>query len=289
MVIGTPEFLELFRKGIKGEFKVKDAGKLQWFTGMEVVRDREAGTIASAQRLSIGGLVRRLHLEGAKPVYALMVVGPELSRAQCPTTKEVCADMVGIPYTECVGAAMWIAVCTRPDAAFPVAHPAQYMSNPGRAYWEELKRLARYLITTRNLWVVYGRTKDGLTGYADADWGSSDDTRHSHAGYAFTFDGGAISWSLKEQNVVALSTTEAEYIGITHALKEVAWLRYMLADLFHPDFTNHSVRLYLDNKLAIDLARKNAYHGRTKHIAIRYHLHSRVRGARQGRSRVPSY
>ena len=166
---------------------------------------------------------------------------------------------------------MWIAMCTRPDAAHAVSRLAKYMANPGRAHWAALKRLACYLATTRDLWIVYGRNRDGLAGFSDADWGTSDDARHSYAGYVFVFDGGAITWSSKKQSVVALSSTEAEYIAITHATKEASWLRYMLSDLVHPDITKHAVRLYTDNKAAIDLAKNNAYHTRTKHIAIKYH------------------
>ena len=88
----------------------------------------------------------------------------------------------------------------------------------------------------------------------------------------YTFDGGAISWSAKQQAVVALSSTEAEYIGITHAVKEALWLRTLLSDLVHPDFVKHAIRLFSDNKGAMDLAHNNAFHAQTKHISIRYHF-----------------
>ena len=146
------------------------------------------------------------------------------------------------------------------------------MANPGCAHWEALKRLVRYLLGTRELWLVYGRERTGLAGFTDADWGTSDDTRHSVCRYIYTFDGGAISWSAKQQAIVALSSTEAEYIGITHAAKEAIWLRSLLAELVHPDFAEHAVRLYSDNKGAMDLAHNNSFHARTKHIAIRYHF-----------------
>ena len=69
------------------------------------------------------------------------------------------ADMEGVPYAEGVGAAMWIAMCTRPDAAHAVSRLAKYMANPGRAHWEALKRLARYLVTTRDVGIVYDESE----------------------------------------------------------------------------------------------------------------------------------
>ncbi|KAL1937681.1 hypothetical protein VTO73DRAFT_12956 [Trametes versicolor] len=272
LVTGTPDLVERFRAGIKTKFTVTDAGDVAWLLGIEVVRDLTAGTVRLAQRSAIDTLVRAMHLEGAKPASTPIAVGGVLDKSQCPTTSAGIADMIGIPYREGVGMCMYIAVTTRADIAYAVHRLAQYMSNPGRPHWEALKRLVRYLIGTRELWLVYGRDTSGLAGYTDADWGSNDDSRHSVCGYVYTFDGGAVSWSAKKQNVVALSSTEAEYIGITHASKEAIWLRSLLGDLVHPDFASHAVRLFSDNKSAMDLARNNAFHARTKHIAIRYHF-----------------
>ena len=131
---------------------------------------------------------------------------------------------------------------------------------------------AKDLKGTRELWLVYGDNHDGLRGFSDADWGSSTEHRHSISGYVFTLDGGAISWSSKKQNVVALSSTEAEYIALTHATKEAIWLRYVLADVLHPDLSLFPVRLSSDNRSAIPLAKDNTFHPRTKHIDIRYHF-----------------
>ena len=272
LVTGTPDLVEQFRTGIKARFTITDSGEVAWLLGIEVVRDRDAGTVRIAQRTAIDAVVRAMHLEGAKPASTPIAVGGKLDRSQCPTTTAAIADMAGVPYKQGVGMCMYIAVTTRPDIAHAVHRLAKYMANPGRAHWEALKRLVRYLAGTREFWLVYGRDRSGLAGFTDADWGTSDDTRHSVCGYVYTLDGGAISWSAKQQQVVALSSTEAEYIGITHAAKEAIWLRSLLTDLVHPDFATHAVRLYSDNKGAMDLAQNNAFHARTKHIAIRYHF-----------------
>jgi hypothetical protein len=64
-----------------------------------------------------------------------------------------------------------------------------------------------------------------LKGFVDADWASDVNDRKSTSGFVFVLAGGAISWGLKKQSAVALSSTEAEYIAATHAAKEVVWLR----------------------------------------------------------------
>ena len=55
--------------------------------------------------------------------------------------------------------------------------------------------------------------------------------RNSTSAYQFTFAGGAISWQSKLQKCVALSTTEAEYIAVTEATKEMLWLKRFVSDL----------------------------------------------------------
>ena len=56
--------------------------------------------------------------------------------------------------------------------------------------------------------------KRGLVGYVDAD-GASQLHRRAISGYVFMVDGGAVSWSSKKQELVTLSTAEAEYVPHT--------------------------------------------------------------------------
>jgi hypothetical protein len=108
-----------------------------------------------------------------------------------------------------------------------------------------------------------------LSGYADAD-GMTTEGRHAVSGYVFCIDGGAISWSSKRQELVMLSTNEAEYVALTHAAKEAIWLSMLRAEIFGLD--RRAVPLKCDNNGAIALARDDRYHARTKHIDIRYHF-----------------
>ena len=84
------------------------------------------------------------------------------------------------------------------------------------------------------------------------------------------YNGGAISWSSKRQELVALSTTEAEYVAATHAAKEALWLRSLISSIFNapPPTTT----LNCNNQSTIALARDGQFHARTKHIDIRFHF-----------------
>ena len=80
----------------------------------------------------------------------------------------------------------------------------------------------------------------------------------------------AVSWSSKKQYIIALSTTEAEYIVLTHAAKEALWLRTFLSELQGVPYG--PVPINCDNQGVITLSKDNQFHARTKHIDIRYHF-----------------
>lgn len=69
-----------------------------------------------------------------------------------------------------------------------------------------------------------------LGGYGNTDWGGGED-RKSIGCFVFMLHGGAISWSSKQQSSIVLSTTEAEYMAMTQAAKEILWLRVLLDEL----------------------------------------------------------
>ena len=94
------------------------------------------------------------------------------------------------------------------------------------------------------------------------------DGRKSTSGYLFTFAGGAVSWQSKLQKCVALSTTEAEYIAVTEAGKELVWIKTFFKEL---GMQQDEYVVYCDSQSAIDLSKNATYHSRTKHIEVRYH------------------
>lgn len=57
------------------------------------------------------------------------------------------------------------------------------------------------------------------------------DTIKPLSGYVFTMFGTTISWKASLHKVVALWTTEAEYIALTVVVKEAMWLEWFAKEL----------------------------------------------------------
>jgi hypothetical protein len=122
--------------------------------------------------------------------------------------------------------------------------------------------------------------------HVDADfsgnWNKEDaptdsDTARSRTGYVISYSGCPIIWASKLQTHIALSSTEAEYIALSTALREVIPMMELIKELqmkgFDYQATNPRVhcRVFEDNSGAIELATVHRYRPRTKHINTMYH------------------
>ena len=270
IVASSPQRMSKLKAGLSQHFEMSDLGELAWLLGIQVQRDRTSKTISLSQTAYIDSLVKRFNLTDAPPLSTPIDPNALLTKDQSPSTPHQFDDMRNVPYREIVGSLMYAAVGTRPDITFAVTALSQYLQNPSRLHWEQAKRALHYLKGTHDWKLKFGAT-GGVEGFTDANWGNDIDDRHSICGYVFTLNGGAISWSSKKQSVVTLSSTEAEYIGITHAAKEAIWVRHLLSELYSPDVLKYPITIHCDNRSAIELVKNATFHSRTKHIAIRYH------------------
>jgi len=73
--------------------------------------------------------------------------------------------------------------------------------------------------------------KQEFIGYVDSDYAGDLDKRKFTTGYVFTLSHAPMSWCSVIQSTVTLSTTEAEYMAMTEAMKETIWLQGLLDDL----------------------------------------------------------
>ena len=106
--------------------------------------------------------------------------------------------------------------------------------------------------------------------FTDNDYAGDLDDRRSTSGFVFMLGSGAVSWSLKKQSVVALYTTEAEYIAATLCACRCVWLRRVLEKLGVEEKTGTVIMC--DNNSTIQLSKNPVFHGKSKHIDVRFHF-----------------
>jgi hypothetical protein len=255
-------------------FKLRRLGPTSFLLGVSIEYDREQRTLSLSQRQYILDMLHRFKMEDCKPVSTPMDPGSRLSSttsSMSPSELQAEAEeMKSVPYINAVGALNYLAIATRPDISQTVSKLARYNANPRPAHWKAVKHLFRYLQGTKDLKLTYAPSESNETfsTYVDADHGGDVDNGRSTTGFVIKMGTGAISWSSKLQTIVALSTTEAEYVAAVSAGAEIIWLRKLLGELGCP-ITSAST-LHMDNQSAIAVAKNPEHHGRMKHLDLRF-------------------
>ena len=204
-------------------FKLHDLWPSSYLLGIEITRDRPNRSLSLSHCQYIINMLERFGFSDCNPVSTPMEPGLRLSPEQGAETPEERAEMSDLPYINAVGALMYLATCTRPDIAYTVSQLARFNSNPGHVHWSAVKHLFRYLKGTMDLRLTYGpapfttSSSPLFTTYTDADHGGNKDNSRSTGGYLVCVGSGCVSWSSKQQPIVTLSTTEAEYVAAVEA------------------------------------------------------------------------
>ena len=81
--------------------------------------------------------------------------------------------------------------------------------------------------------------------------------------------GTTISWRASLQKVVALSSTKAEYMALTKAIKEALWLLGLVREL---KIDQEQIVVFCDNQRVVQLSKNQVFHERTKHIDMKLHF-----------------
>ncbi|XP_070667379.1 uncharacterized mitochondrial protein AtMg00810-like [Malus domestica] len=253
-----PEERAALQRYLSTEFEMKDLGSLKYFLGIEV--SRSSSGIFLSQRKYIIHLLHKTGMSACQPIATPLEEGLKLSvdPNQVPVDKG--------RYQRLVGRLMYLAHI-RPDLAYALSVVSQYMHNPGEQHMNVVMRILRYLKGSPGKGILFKRNNHlRVEGYTDADWTDSIDDRRSTSGY-FTFVGvNLVTWRSKKQNVVARSSSEAEYKGMALGICEIMWLKLLLRDLgiLH----DQPMKLFCDNKVARDIAHNPVQHDRTKHVEV---------------------
>ncbi|CAA0830164.1 cysteine-rich RLK (RECEPTOR-like protein kinase) 8 [Striga hermonthica] len=236
--------IERLKDHLSMRFDMKDLGEAIQILGMKITRDRNAGKLWLSQSDYIEKVLCRFKMDIPKPIEVPLGSQFKLSNKDSPKDDSEKERMRVMPYASAIGSLMYA--------------------------MEVVKWILRYLRGTKDRALVFGRGTLTLSGFVDADFAGSDhDKRRSTTGYVFTYGGTAVSWISKLQKIVTLSTTEAEYVAVTEAAKELVWLQNFLNELGRPQ---EDVALCNDSQSAIHLAKNPAFHSRTKHIKVKYHF-----------------
>ena len=269
LIAGEKEFIEEMKMKLKQEFGVVEDGQLRKLLGVRynwvnledkneakviLSMDDKAKEIVQAFEKARGHIPKKYSTPG-KPSEVLKANVGEI--------------VMHKEYRSILGKVMFYTTKVAPECSFACGQLARQMHRPGKEHWNAMERIVGYINSKERHELVIKRPKEiRVVSFSDSSYGDCEDSRRSSTGDIHTIGGSIISWRAQRTKCVCLSSTEAEYVGLTATCKEQRFIQMVLEEVF-------SIKkcgiLYEDNEAAIYLTKNHHVSPRTKHIDIRQH------------------
>ena len=268
MLVASKSMVEIekVKKPLSGRFEMKDMGCARRILGMDIQRDCAGGVLTLSQSSYVEKVLQTFNMNDSTAVTTH--VGSHF-KLKAVENGEQETETKNVPYSNAIGSIMYV-IRTICDLAYAVGLVSRYMSRPGLMHWDAVKWVLRYMKGTKEHKLVFRKNGNfKVEDFCDADFSADLDKRRSISGYVFSAGGNVIGWMSCLQPVVALSTTEAEYMALVEAIKEPIWLRGLSEEM---GFEKDSVKIWCDSQSAMCLAKNNVHHERIKHVSRKLHF-----------------
>lgn len=254
-----------FKCKMMEEFEMSDLGELSYFLGLEFSKTEKG--LVMHQKMYADDLLKKFNMlqcnSAATPAETGLVLDREGPEEPVDPTH----------FRRIVGSLRYLCN-TRPGIAYSVGLISRFMEYPKTPHLLAAKRILRYVKGTLDCGILFPNAEKEiepeLYGYTDSDWCGDRGDRKSTAGFVFLYGKAPISWGSKKESIVALSSCEAEYVAASMSVCQVVWLDALMQEMKMKSPT--AVRLLINNKSAINLAKHPIAHGRSKHIETRFHF-----------------
>jgi hypothetical protein len=188
-------------------------------------------------------------------------------------------------YRSVVGSLSYLQAMVHPEITMPVQLYARFCNNPQCQHEEAVKSICRYLLKVKDKGLILKPDPTlGLECFVNADWAGSWQDRssndplsaHSRTGYVIMYAGCPILWASKMQSLIALSTTEAEYVALSTSVRSncpdelTEWIESR-GFVVNPSIPSVNCKVFEDNKSCIKIATNHQTRPRTKHLSVRLH------------------
>jgi len=271
IIAESTESAALIKKEFGKHFEVVDLGEISWLLGVKISCDHKAQTILLSQGSYIKEIISHFGLKNAHTIVTPMEAGINLLPDSLAVSSTLLTPAKKTKFHKMIGSLIYASMMTCPDITYAVSTLSQYLKAPWTTHINTVTCVFQYLLTTKDYKLVIRGKHATIDRYLDADWASQSHC-HSISSFAYFVGHGVISWSSKKQPIITFSSTEAEYVALMHASKDILWIQGLLADLA----SNFSYRiptpLYCDNKGTIQLSKNATFHRQTKNIDIHFHF-----------------
>jgi hypothetical protein len=233
----------LTKTQIVSTWQTTDLGKPSKIIGIQITHGYNS--ISISQKQYIEYILRKEGMEFANPVATPLDHAVKIAPNKIQSDSN-CSN----PFACLLCKLQYVVNATRLDISFAVNRLVLYTANPSQDHYVMLKRILRYLASTKDYGITYCKWTHNpqLIGYSDAAHANANESK-SMTEIVFILGGGGVLWKSKKQTINALSSTEAEYDTLSHTRTEVQWFWNLLTELGFPQ--NEPVIIQSDNLRAI--------------------------------------
>jgi hypothetical protein len=280
--------IEFLMKSISSKFVIEDQGTLSEYLGIQI-EYRKDGTIKLAQPHLIDTILRELGLLNNTNDVAKGKIVPATS------TVILHQDVNGVRfnnatfhYRSMIGKLNYLEKSTQPDLAYAVHQCARFTSDPKVSHAIAIKNIGRCLLATRNKGIILRPRGELFECHVDAshagDWkqeAAMEDpsTARSRTGYVIRYANCPLQWASRLQTEIALSSTEAEYIALSTAVRDVLPIQALIEETVRRKVITTATQkptikctIFEDNKGTVEMANVPKMRPRTKHLNVKYHF-----------------
>ncbi|GJT05743.1 putative ribonuclease H-like domain-containing protein [Tanacetum coccineum] len=251
------DFEDLMQK----EFKMSSMGELTFFLGLQVKQSN--GGIFLSQDKYVKDILNKFDFRTIKPASTPIEAHKSLGK------DEEGEDVDVHLYRSMIGCLMYL-TASRPDIMFAVCLCARFQVTPKVSHLHAVKRIFRYLKHQPKLGLWYPKESPfHLEAFSDSDYAGDNHDRRSTSGGCQYLGRRLVSWQCKKQTIVAISSTEAEYVAAASCCAQVLWMQNQLLDY---GFNFMNTEIHIDNESTICIVKNPVLHSKTKHIQIRHHF-----------------
>ena len=257
------EGIHNLQQKLMGRFDMTNLGNVKLdYLGVEFIRSSSG--IFLSQKSYANQIFEEFDMQTCTPVVVPMAdglnLGPEHDSPQVDAQR----------FQRLVGMLIYL-VNTRPEILFVTGVVRWFMHDPRVPHMEATTQVLRYIRGTLDFGIFYRKNHgDSILGNTDADWSNCKIDRKSITGWVFKLAGGPISWSLKKQHTVTISSTDAEAKALAEGIREAIWL-WMLSSKIYGIKPN-PITLFCDNQSTLKAAKNLVHHEQLKHVELWLHF-----------------
>ena len=159
---------------------MKDLGELQWFLGIQIIRDQEQRQPWLNQQSYFEGITDQFGLNDHVGRPPTPLSQQPLIKNKAITTQEFTTE-----YQAKIRSTNYKSIITRPDCTFTSSQLTRFNNNPSKHHMSKIDRYIQFLRRSSDLGIIFDSLKEGpiFEVFTNASFADNLDSQKSSQGY----------------------------------------------------------------------------------------------------------